>query len=37
MVPAWYQIAANVLAIVGVMLLMPHAEESGIVNAEPQS
>jgi MHS family proline/betaine transporter-like MFS transporter len=26
MVPAWYQIAANVASIVGVMLLMPHAE-----------
>jgi MFS family permease len=26
MVPAWYQIIANVAAIVGVMLLMPHAE-----------
>ena len=26
MVPAWYQIVANVASIVGVMLLMPHAE-----------
>jgi MFS family permease len=26
MVPAWYQIIANVAAIIGVMLLMPHAE-----------
>jgi MFS family permease len=26
MVPAWYQIAANVAAIIGVMLLMPHAD-----------
>ena len=37
MVPAWYQIAANVVAIVGVLLLMPHAEESSNVRAEPQS
>jgi MFS family permease len=26
MVPAWYQIVANVASIIGVMLLMPHAE-----------
>jgi MFS family permease len=26
MVPAWYQMAANIVAIIGVMLLMPHAE-----------
>ena len=26
LVPAWYQIIANVAAIIGVMLLMPHAE-----------
>jgi hypothetical protein len=26
MVPAWYQIVANVASIVGVMLLMPHAD-----------
>ena len=26
MVPAWYQIIANVAAIIGIMLLMPHAE-----------
>jgi MFS family permease len=26
MVPAWYQMIANVAAIVGVMLLTPHAE-----------
>ncbi len=26
MVPAWYQIAANVAAIVGIMLLTPHAD-----------
>jgi len=26
MVPAWYQMVANVAAIIGVMLLMPHAE-----------
>jgi MFS family permease len=26
MVPAWYQMIANVAAIIGVMLLMPHAE-----------
>ena len=26
MVPAWYQVIANVVAIIGVMLLVPHAE-----------
>ena len=26
LVPAWYQIVANVAAIIGIMLLMPHAE-----------
>jgi hypothetical protein len=26
MVPAWYQIVANVASIIGVMLLMPHAD-----------
>jgi MHS family citrate/tricarballylate:H+ symporter-like MFS transporter len=26
MVPAWYQIVANVAGIIGVVLLMPHAE-----------
>ena len=26
MVPAWYQIVANIASIVGVMLLMPHAD-----------
>jgi MFS family permease len=26
MVPAWYQLAANIAAIVGIVLLMPHAE-----------
>jgi len=27
MVPAWYQIAASLVGIVGVMLLRPHAED----------
>ena len=26
LIPAWYQMAANIAAIVGVMLLTPHAE-----------
>ena len=26
MVPAWYQIVANVASIIGVALMMPHAE-----------
>jgi len=26
MVPAWYQMVANVAAIIGVVLLMPHAD-----------
>jgi len=26
MVPAWYQIIANVFSIVGVLLLVPHRE-----------
>jgi MFS family permease len=26
MVPAWYQVIANVAAIIGIMLLVPHAE-----------
>jgi hypothetical protein len=26
MVPAWYQMIASVAAIIGVMLLMPHAD-----------
>ena len=26
MVPAWYQMISNVAAIIGIMLLMPHAE-----------
>ena len=26
MVPAWYQMIGNVAAIIGVILLMPHAE-----------
>ena len=26
MIPAWYQIAANVVAVIGVMLMTPHAD-----------
>jgi MHS family citrate/tricarballylate:H+ symporter-like MFS transporter len=29
MVPAWYQIAATIAAIIGVVLLKPHAEVAG--------
>ncbi len=35
MVPAWYQVAANVAAIVGVMMLMPHAEVGHVPSGEP--
>ena len=26
MIPAWYQIVANIVAIIGVVLMAPHSE-----------